>query len=78
MEKSTITSSSLQPMATVGYWAEAQLPGPRWRPMDGPCRWCTARVHLAHSHRAERSQRPQRGELTAASPELDNFDDSST
>jgi hypothetical protein len=49
MENVLFPWASLQPTATVAYWAEAQLASPRRRPLDGPCRWCTSALGVACS-----------------------------
>jgi hypothetical protein len=42
MEKKLLCHwASLQPMATVAYWAKAQLAGPWWWPLE----WPRQRVH---------------------------------
>jgi hypothetical protein len=53
--------ASLQPTATVAYWAEAQLAGPRRWPLDGPCRRCAAKARPTRDHRAGCGQRTRRG-----------------
>jgi hypothetical protein len=55
MENVLFPWASLQPTATVAYWAEAQLASPRRRPLDGPCRWCTSALGVACSPALRRS-----------------------
>jgi hypothetical protein len=58
MEKSTIPLGSMQPTATVAYWAKTQLAGLG----DGQCK--PEHAQGASSARAARGHRTERGQHT--------------